>query len=81
MQSKMLIPTVGPIVGHTTSRHARIFLRGDVQEGVMVFAGLRFRRAGEPDWSSPAFIQLTEARDMCEVVTLTELAANTEYEY
>ena len=81
MQSKMLIPTVGPIVGHTTSRHARIFLRGDVQEGAMVFGGLRYRRAGEPDWSSPAFIQLTEARDMCEVVTLPQLAANTEYEY
>ncbi len=81
MNSYLHKPTVGPIIGHTTSSHTRIFLRGKSQKGALVFAGLRYRRRGETHWSRGVFSQLTEQRDMCEVIALNQLAADTEYEY
>ena len=81
MNSNLHKPTVGPIIGHTTSSHTRIFLRGKSQRNALVFAGLRYRRRGETHWSRGIFSQLTEQRDMCEVITLNQLAADTEYEY
>lgn len=77
----MLKPTVGPIVGHTTTRHARIFLRGERQNNASVFAGVRYRRMGDERWSKGAFAKLTRARDMSDVIALNDLAADTEYEY
>ncbi|WP_419712945.1 alkaline phosphatase D family protein [Pseudomonas sp. NFX224] len=77
----MLKPTVGPIIGHTTTRHARIFIRGNWQKNTSVFAGIRYRRIGEERWSNGVFTQLTLERDMSDVITLDDLAADTEYEY
>jgi alkaline phosphatase D len=81
MDSNMFKPTVGPIIGHTTPHHARIFLRGDLQKNARVFAGLRYRRSGDTHWSKGVFSQLNSARDLCDVITLNDLAAATEYEY
>ena len=36
----MISPTVGPILGFTTSRHARIFVRGEADNNGAVFAGM-----------------------------------------
>jgi hypothetical protein len=77
----MLKPTVGPIIGHTTTDHARIFLRGTWQKNQRVFAGVRHRRMGEEYWSKGIFTELTQSRDMSGVIVLHDLAANTEYEY
>ncbi|CAI8951248.1 alkaline phosphatase D [Pseudomonas sp. IT-P100] len=77
----MFKPTVGPIIGHTTAHHARIFLRGGLQKDTLVFGGVRYRRSGDTPWSKGMFIQLTAARDMCDVFALNGLAADTEYEY
>ncbi|MDD0995745.1 alkaline phosphatase D family protein [Pseudomonas sp. TNT2022 ID1044] len=77
----MLKPTIGPIVGHTTTEHARIFLRGAWQTDQLVFAGIRYRRVGDEYWSKGVFIQLTPSRDMSGVIVLHDLAADTEYEY
>ena len=77
----MFKPTVGPIIGHTTAHHARIFLRGELQKDTLVFGGVRYRRSGDTPWSRGMFIQLTAARDMCDVFALNGLAADTEYEY
>jgi len=77
----MFKPTVGPIIGHTTPHHARIFLRGELQTDALVFAGLRYRRSGDLRWSSGVFVQLASTRDMCEVFVLDDLAADTQYEY
>lgn len=81
MNVNLFKPTVGPIIGHTTAHHTRVFLRGSAQRGASVFAGVRYRRQGETRWSSGAFAQLAPTRDMCEVFTLNHLAADTEYEY
>ena len=43
----MFKPTVGPIIGHTTTNHARIFLRGEFKMNALVFAGIRYRRRGD----------------------------------
>ena len=80
MNPHLFKPTVGPIIGHTTPHHARIFLRGE-SGNAPVFAGLRYRRSGELRWSSGVFSQLTKRRDMCDVMILNQLAANTAYEY
>lgn len=77
----MFKPTVGPIIGHTTTHHARIFFRGELQKDALVFAGIRYRRSGDTPWSKGMFKQLTSARDMCDVFSLNDLAADTEYEY
>jgi alkaline phosphatase D len=81
MDSNMLKPTVGPIVGHTTTEHARIFLRGAWQNNQRVFAGIRYRRAGDEYWNKGVFTELSASRDMSDVIILRELDADTEYEY
>ncbi|MFJ7284207.1 alkaline phosphatase D family protein [Pseudomonas sp. NPDC099000] len=77
----MFKPTVGPIVGHTTTNHARIFLRGELQDNALVFAGVRYRRAGEERWSRGVFSNLSILRDMSDVIALNSLAIDTEYEF
>lgn len=77
----MFKPTVGPIIGHTTTNHARIFLRGESQDNALVFAGIRYRRTDEAHWSKGLFAKLTIVRDMSDVMTLNDLASDTNYEY
>jgi alkaline phosphatase D len=80
MVSNMLKPTVGPIVGHTTTDHCRIFLRGDYANN-LAFAAIRHRRQGDTTWSKGRFIQLKAHRDMSDVIVLNGLQADTLYEY
>lgn len=77
----MFKPTVGPIIGHTTTNHARIFLRGELQNSAPVFAGIRYRRLGEERWSQGVFAKLTILHDMSDVIALNDLATDTEYQY
>ncbi|KPN89038.1 alkaline phosphatase D family protein [Pseudomonas nunensis] len=77
----MFKPTVGPIIGHTTTNHVRIFLRGDTQDDAPVFAGIRYRRLGEERWSKGVFAKLSRLRDMSDVIGLNQLYENAEYEY
>lgn len=77
----MLKPTVGPIIGHTTTNHARIFLRGEAQKNTPVFAGIRYRQSGQEQWLKTTFARLTSLQDMSDVMTLNNLTADTEYEY
>ncbi|NHN70415.1 alkaline phosphatase D [Pseudomonas sp. NFACC32-1] len=78
----MFKPTVGPIIGHTTTDHARIFLRGNHgNHNNPVFAGLRYRRQGETTWSDGHFVQLHAHRDMSDVIVLTGLQADSRYQY
>lgn len=77
----MFKPTVGPIIGHTTPHHTRIFLRGDYQNNKRVFAGIRYRPIGAEYWSTGKFVQLRATRDMSDVIVIDELAADADYEY
>ncbi len=77
----MFKPTVGPIIGHTTTNHTRIFLRGDIQNGALVFAGIRYRRVGDERWTKGKFAKLDISRDMSDVIALNNLNEDTEYEY
>lgn len=77
----MFKPTVGPIIGHTTINHARIFVRGKFQMNTRAFAGIRYRRRGDPHWLDSVFTKLESVRDMSQVIVLNDLVANTEYEY
>ncbi|MGH8384722.1 MAG: alkaline phosphatase D family protein [Pseudomonas sp.] len=77
----MLKPEVGPIIGHTTDNQARIFLRGKWHKDAMVFAGVRYKKIGNEHWSKGVFVKLTALRDMTDVIVLSDLAADTEYEY
>lgn len=76
------LPTVGPIVGHTTSQECRIFLRikaGDM--AVPHFAVVRYRVKGSNDWSAPLFNRLMSSNDMSAVVLLSALNDDTVYDY
>lgn len=77
----MFKPTVGPIIGHTTTNQSRIFLRGEPTKDALVFAGIRYRKTGDLHWSNAVFTQLTDTRDCSDVIVLNELCAGTEYEY
>ncbi|PMZ85263.1 MULTISPECIES: alkaline phosphatase D family protein [unclassified Pseudomonas] len=77
----MFKPTVGPIIGHTTTNHARIFLRGEHNKDILAFAGIRYRRQGEDHWSKGNFAKLEPEHDMCEVIVLNNLSADSDYEY
>lgn len=77
----MLKPTIGPIIGHVTTDHARLFIRGDRQDNATVFAGIRYRPADTQQWSNGIFAKLSELRDMSEVFALNNLSSDTEYEY
>jgi len=77
----MFKPTVGPIIGHTTTHHARIFLRGNVQNNDPVFAAIRYRRTGEEHWTLGPLAKLSALRDMSDVLALNNLSADTAYEY
>ena len=77
----MLKPTVGPIIGHTTTNHARILVRGQAQNSAPVFAGIRYRQSGHEQWLNSVFARLTYLQDMSDVIVLNNLAADTEYEY
>ncbi|QHF48512.1 alkaline phosphatase D family protein [Pseudomonas sp. S49] len=77
----MLKPTIGPIIGHITTNHARIFMRGDRQNNALVFAGVRYRAAGAQPWSKGNFARLSEWRDMSHVFAINNLSSDTEYEY
>ncbi|MHC8346308.1 alkaline phosphatase D family protein [Pseudomonas sp. RT6P73] len=77
----MFKPTVGPIIGHTTTNHVRIFLRGELQDNSLVFAGIRYRCSGEERWSQGVFAKLSLSRDMADVIALNDLTTDTEYEY
>ncbi|WP_434608148.1 alkaline phosphatase D family protein [Pseudomonas sp. D2-30] len=77
----MLKPTVGPIIGHTTTHHARIFLRGDGNTDNPLFAGIRYRRKGDTAWSRGQFIRLVSYRDLAGVIVLKGLEPDTFYEY
>ena len=77
----MLKPTVGPIIGHTTTNQARIFIRGGLQHNASVFAGIRYRLLDSKQWQPAQFVKLDSTRDMTEVFVIDHLKADTEYEY
>lgn len=77
----MLKPTVGPIIGHTTTHQTRIFLRGGWQTDAQTFAAIRYRKAGDQHWNKGTFTSLTKTYDWTAVIALQNLAADTEYEY
>ena len=74
-------PTVGPIVGFTTSQHARIFVRGELDKNNAVFAGIRHRKAGDSQWSAGVFSRLSPEFDMSDTLVLNTLHSDTRYEY
>ncbi|MDB5980938.1 MAG: alkaline phosphatase, partial [Pseudomonas sp.] len=75
-------PTVGPIVGHTTSQECRIFLRSQAGDtAVPHFAVVRYRVKGSSDWSEPQFNRLMPSNDMSAVVLLQVLKDDTVYDY
>ncbi|MBP3863217.1 MAG: alkaline phosphatase family protein, partial [Pseudomonas sp.] len=73
----MIPPTVGPIVGCTTSQHARIFVRGELDKNNAVFAGIRHRKAGDSQWSVGVFSRLSPEFDMSDTLVLNTLHSDT----
>jgi len=78
-------PTVGPIVGYTSSREARIWLRGmheRTQDGYRrCFGVLRWRRKGDAKFGPTSVVKLAPHFDFTGVFGLLKLQADTEYEY
>lgn len=81
---QLLAPTVGPMVGHTTTTQARIWMRGDVvfkDKAVQrCTAAIRYRQAAQA-WSTPFLQKLEPYFDGTAVFVLDGLAPDTRYEY
>ena len=81
---KIKPPTVGPIVGSTTSKETRIFLRGDVQlvddQPRRCFGVLQWRKPGAK-WSKPLLNKLAPHFDGTCVFVIGGLSADQLYEY
>lgn len=77
----MLKPAVGPIIGHSTTNQARIFVRGDIKNNVAAFAGVRYRVTDSKHWLKGPFIKLDASRDQSGVLVLDNLNPCTDYEY
>lgn len=84
---KLHAPTLGPIIGYTTDRECRIWLRAEFSrtDGVYdrCFGAVQVRRAGsgEAGWGAPVYVKLQPHFDMTGVAVMTGLAADTEHEY
>lgn len=82
---KLSTPTVGPIVGHTTTSQSRLFLRGEAErEGGgfrRCFAVAKWKPAAAKSWSPPLFNKLSPNFHMTGVLVLDGLTPDTVYEY
>src|SRR5687768_3548343 len=84
---KLAPPTVGPILGYTSSEQARIWIRGEYQrtpdDGYRrCFGVARLRRQTEPQqWSAPRFVKLEPHFDFTGVFVFGGLHENCVYEY
>ena len=74
-------PTVGPVLGYTTTHNARIFVRGAPDKNNAVFAGIRHRKVGQSQWSAGIYSRLSPEFDMSDTLVLNGLSADTRYEY
>ncbi|MDP3290754.1 MAG: alkaline phosphatase D family protein [Sulfuricurvum sp.] len=83
---KLTSPTLGPIVGHTTSNEARIWFRGEFQDALIegtyrrCFGVVRWREKGK-DWNKHKVGKLSPNFDMTGVFSIQGLVPKTIYEY
>ena len=77
--------TVGPIVGETLPRRARIWGRGDAQvvedQPRRCFGAVRFRQTGSGQWKRPQYFKMNPNFDMTGIAILGRLEPETLYEY
>ena len=77
--------TVGPIVGETTPRRARIWGRGEAQvvddRPRRCFGAVQVRKVGTKTWGKPQFFKMNPNFDLTGLAILTELSPETRYEY
>lgn len=77
--------TVGPIVGATTPDSVRLFGRGELElSGGKPRRGhgiVRMRKTGDADFEPPHYFKLNPNFDMTGVAIISNLQANTKYEY
>lgn len=84
---KIQPPTVGPIVGYTSSNQVRLWVRGDFQQTpgtfLRCFGVAQVKVKGESDGSfgSPQYAKLPPYFDMTGVCVFTGLQPETTYEY
>ena len=80
-------PSVGPIIGYTTSNEVRIWLRGKLQktddEGYnRCFGVVQLKGPKDKDWvQAPRFVKMPPHFDMTGVCVFTGLLPETDYEY
>ena len=81
---KIQSPTLGPIIGYTTSNQVRIWLRGDLQkteDGYRRCFGVAQIKEAQQDFGPPKYVKLPPYFDMTGVCAFTGLKPETEYEY
>lgn len=74
-------PTVGPIVGWTTTNSARLWTRGDRRSNKRTFGAARIRKSGDERFDEAKVFKMMPSFDFTAIVDFAGLKANQSYDY
>lgn len=74
-------PTVGPIIGWTTTNSVRLWARGDESSKSRTFGVARIRKSGAEKFGKPKVFKMMPVFDFTGIVDFGALSTNQSYDY
>ncbi len=74
-------PTVGPIIGWTTTNSFRLWVRGDESSTNRTFGVARIRKSGAAKFGKPKVFKMMPVFDFTGIVNFDGLSTNLRYDY
>lgn len=74
-------PTVGPIIGWTTTNSVRLWARGDESSKSRTFGVARIRKSGTEKFGKPKVFKMMPVFDFTGIVDFGALSTNQSYDY
>jgi hypothetical protein len=74
-------PTVGPIIGWTTTNSARLWARGDEISQNRTFGAARIRKSGEKNFGVSKIFKMMPVFDYTGIIDFDGLSTNRNYDY
>ncbi len=74
-------PTVGPIIGHTTTNSGRLWARGEKSSESRTFGIARIRRTGTQNFGQAKVFKMLPVFDFTAIVDFKNLTTNQSYDY
>mgnify|MGYP002528425316 CR=1 FL=1 len=74
-------PTIGPIIGWTTTNSTRLWARGEMSSQSRTFGIARIRKSGAAAFGKPKVFKMMPVFDFTGIVDFDGLATNRSYDY